>query len=356
MSCCCEKPVETDPPYWVRGEVGGPAGDVPVVSTEWAWRETLGAVKVRLNIGRMRYRVPPGLHAAGSPSADSPVFVTANYKFSFDCLRKALAGIDAWILVLDTRGINVWCAAAKGTFGTEELVERIEVTRLPGVVSHRRLVVPQLGAPGVAAHEVKRLCGFEVVFGPVRAEDIPSFLTAGMKATRRMREVSFNLGDRMVLAPVEFMKNAGYVLLAAGTLALLSGFGPGGYTAQRILPRLPVVLSMVLTVVLSGLVLFPALMPWLPGRALSAKAALAGLLLASLALCLRHTDAPAGMAAAASILLPTVGASMLGLVFTGSSAHTSLSGVEKETRIALPLQATGLLLGAALWVYGGWAP
>ena len=84
----------------------------------------------------------------GSPSPDSPVLVSANYKLSFDVLRRSLAGIDAWILVLDTKGINVWCAAGKGTFGTEELLRRIAAVRLGEVVSHRRLVLPQLGAPG----------------------------------------------------------------------------------------------------------------------------------------------------------------------------------------------------------------
>jgi hypothetical protein len=39
----------------------------------------------------------------------------------------------------DTKGINVWCAAWKGTFGTEELIRRIETSGLAAVVSHRTL-------------------------------------------------------------------------------------------------------------------------------------------------------------------------------------------------------------------------
>ena len=69
----------------------------------------------------MNYKVDPGLYALGAPDADSPVLVSANFKMSFDLLREALPGRNAWILVLDTDGINVWCAAGKGTFGTEEL-------------------------------------------------------------------------------------------------------------------------------------------------------------------------------------------------------------------------------------------
>jgi acetyl-CoA decarbonylase/synthase complex subunit gamma len=135
----------------------------------------------------------------------NPVLVTANYKLSFDTLRSALKDRNLWILVLDTDGINVWCAAGKGTFSTDELVSRIESSGLANVVSHRRLIVPQLGAPGVAAHEVKRLSGFKVTYGPVRSQDLPAFIDAGFKATPEMREKTFSTWDRLVLVPVELV-------------------------------------------------------------------------------------------------------------------------------------------------------
>nr|NIO11254.1 carbon monoxide dehydrogenase [Deltaproteobacteria bacterium] len=75
----------------------------------------------RWGIKRNQHLVEPGLYALGNPTKDSPVFVTANYTLSFDSLRSALVGIDGYIMVLDTKGINVWCAAGKGTFGTDEL-------------------------------------------------------------------------------------------------------------------------------------------------------------------------------------------------------------------------------------------
>ena len=84
----------------------------------------------RWGFNREGHRVEPGLFRLGNPTPDSAVFASANYTLSFDALRSALAGTDAWILVLDTKGINVWCAAGKGTFGTEELVRKITETRL----------------------------------------------------------------------------------------------------------------------------------------------------------------------------------------------------------------------------------
>ena len=92
----------------------------------------------------MGHRVEPGLYSLGNPMPESPVFVTANYTFSFDALRSSLKGIDGYILVLDTQGVNVWCAAGKGTFGTDELVFRITATRLHEVVKHRVVILPQL--------------------------------------------------------------------------------------------------------------------------------------------------------------------------------------------------------------------
>jgi hypothetical protein len=124
---------------------------------------------------------------------------------TFDVVRREANGLDAWILVLETNGVNVWCAAGKGTFGTDEVVRRVHATRLEEVVDHRKLVVPQLGATGVAAHEVRKRSGFSVVYGPVRASDIKRFLAAGMKTTPEMRQVTFGTVDRLVLAPVELV-------------------------------------------------------------------------------------------------------------------------------------------------------
>ncbi len=169
---------------FVTGTVETAAGPVPKVSMVFS-RADRSAFKVRWGIGRMKYRVDAGLYAIGEPTAESPVFVTANYKLTFDLLRRAIASIDGWILVLDTLGINVWCAAGKGTFGSDELLDRIASSRLAEVVSHRKLILPQLAGPGVAGYKVKKRSGFQVLYGPVRAEDIPEFLK---KISRRRSE------------------------------------------------------------------------------------------------------------------------------------------------------------------------
>ena len=212
---------------FLDGQVDTPAGPVPRVHSRIGRRDLLGRWRVRWGIGRDNYRVAPGLYALGAPDGNAPVLVTANYKFTFDVVRRDAAGLDAWILVLDTRGVNVWCAAGEGTFGTEEVIRRVTEARLAEVVSHRRLILPQLGAPGVAAHEVRKGCGFSVAYGPVRARDIRSFLAAGMNASPAMRRVDFPTMDRLVLTPVEItglLRPAGW---SAAALFLLAGVGPG---------------------------------------------------------------------------------------------------------------------------------
>ncbi len=162
-------------------------GDVPKISSALVWADRWGGIKARWGVGRMHYTVDPGLYALGDPDDQSPVLVTANYKMSFDRLREALPGRNAWILVLNTQGINVWCAAGKGTFGTDELVQRIELSGLIRVVSHREVILPQLAGPGVAAYTVRKRSGFKAIYGPIRAADLPAFLDAGLKATPGMR-------------------------------------------------------------------------------------------------------------------------------------------------------------------------
>ncbi|GAG72391.1 unnamed protein product [marine sediment metagenome] len=159
----------------------------------------------RWGVGRMSYTVDPGLYALGNPNGESPVLVTANYKMSFDRLREALPDHSAWIMVLNTEGINVWCAAGKGTFGTDNLIQSIEICGLTRVVSHRELILPQLAAPGIAAHLIKKLSGFKVIYGPIHSKDLSAFLDSGLKATPAMRLMTFSIWDRTVLIPIELV-------------------------------------------------------------------------------------------------------------------------------------------------------
>ncbi len=328
------------------------------VTSQWSAADRRGAVRARLGRFRMSYRVEPGLYRLGSAGMNSPVFASANYKLSFDVLRGSLAGIDCWILVLDTKGINVWCAAGKGTFGTEELVGRIQLARLDEVVRHREIVVPQLGAPGVRAHLVEKHTGFRVVYGPVDAADIPAWLAAGRTATAAMRRVRFGLRERLVLTPMELGQSLMRYPVFAIVTFLLAGIGPRGVVFGDAWSAGWPLFLLGLGAVFAGSFLVPALLPYIPVRAFSAKGWIAGAAVNALLL---HG---AGLAplmdrwlvGAAWAFFPAAAAYMA-LNFTGCTTFTSPSGVKKEIRISLPFFAAAAALalaGIVLWKLGHW--
>ena len=332
-SCCCSKNDCCS---------SGERTSVPVVSTKLAFRDYLGEWKVRAGIGRMNYKIEPGLYAVGKPDENSPVLVSANYKLSFDKLRKNLAGLDCWLLALDTNGINVWCAAGKGTFGTDELIYRIEEVELSKIVSHRKLVLPQLGASGVNANEIVGQTGFVVTYGPVRASDIVEFISSGYKATKEMRTVKFTFWDRLVLTPMELVIAARKSMFVFGVLFLLNliaarPFGMYDFVAY-------------VGAVLMGSFFTPVLLPFIHGVAFSWKGWLLGLCWTAVLSVGLFAEGYWLLAAGYLLLLPSVSA-FLAMNFTGCSTYTSPSGVLKEMRIALPLIICSSVVGAALILF-----
>ena len=292
----------------------------------------------RLGVRRNDHRVSPGLYALGNPESESPVFVTANYSLSFDALRWSLPGTDAYILVLDTKGINVWCAAGKGTFGTDELVGRVKATGLAGVVQHRTLILPQLGAPGVSAHEVQSRSGFSVEYGPVRASDLLEYLREH-RATSEMREVRFPFLDRLVLVPIEFV----HILWVMAVVGVGLYFIGGSWSAGAGVASL-----------FAGAVLFPVFLPWIPTRDFSSKGFILGGLVTlpfSLGLILQGggtVDVRRVITAVGFVLLWPPVTAFLALNFTGATTFTSRTGVRREMSTYIRLMAVSFAVGIVL--------
>jgi len=302
----------------------------------------LGACKARWGIERMSYMVPPGLYAIGAPTPESPVVVTANYKMTYDILRLTLNRRNIWVLVLETYGINVWCAAGKGTFGTEEVVQRVTLSGLAQVVTHRQLILPILGAPGVAAHEVTKQCGFTVKYASVYAADLPKYLDNGMFTTPDMCETKFSFYDRLVLIPVEVVLQLKSLAISSCLLFLVfAAFG--GLSAGL------EALAAYVGAVLSGTVLGPLLLPWLPTRSFAIKGAVVGLLWTSFFYYLTGEGLTLLVTIGAFLILPAVSA-YLTLNFTGCTTYTSRSGVKKEMRIALPVMGIAIIIGIVMVV------
>lgn len=330
------------------------AGPVPAVLAHWRFADWSGAIKARCGIGRYNYRVDPGLYAIGTPGPESEIVVTANYKLTFDTLRSCLDGRSIWILVLDTDGVNVWCAAGKGSFGTDELVRRIAFSGLHLVVKHRRVIVPQLGAPGVSAHEARMKSGFRIIFGPVECRDLKEFMDNANKATSAMRFKSFDLIDRATLIPVELLHAFRFGAIATIAGLVIGGlFGNGSFLESAARHGLTLGAGIFLGI-LSGGALAPILLPWIPGRSFSWKGFLVGLAMATIwgLVGLLAADRSWSLPEMLSVTLVSGSvASYFAMNFTGSSTFTSLSGVKKEMRIAVPIQVIALTSGLIAWLF-----
>jgi hypothetical protein len=298
-SCCGTVAPTRDAPYRqvpVEGRISTLAGEVPRVAAHWSLGDWLGRVLVRLGFRRMSYAIAPGLYAVGRPGANAPVLVTANYKLTFDVLRRAIAGLDAWVLVLDTKGVNVWCAAGKGTLGSAELAARVESTRLAQVVRHRRL-------------------------------------------------------DRLEVAGLE-LAQAGRAMVALSVLVLaVTAWNGTTFSQASAWESSAAVLLASWGGVLAGTVLFAALLPWLPGRMFAVKGAVLGLVLAAvqgeLGSGLLPDGAPAVLPWALGLLTIAI-SSYLAANYTGSTTFTSLSGVKRELEVSIPAMAGALIVAAIL--------
>jgi hypothetical protein len=309
--------------------------------------------------GKMEYKTnglqnPSRSYAAGNPDRNSPVLVTSNYKLTFDMLRKELSGIDVWIMVLDTDGVNVWCAAGKGTFGTAEVIKRIKLSKLDKIVSHKKIILPQLGASGVAFHTVLKEAGFRVIYGPVLSKDIKEFIKQGMKADENMRRVNFPIKNRIILTPVEIVGSFKLLILLFIFLLILNiismpAHDPAGILIKTIFNSIPF-----LGAVCIGCVIVPALLPYIPFRAFSLKGFIASIFWSAYVILNPEVFALSGglLSNISYFALISVLSSYLSLNFTGRTTYTSLSGVKKEMEKVIPIMAFSALSGFVFLIIG----
>jgi hypothetical protein len=240
--------VEAETP---SGEV--PAALPPAVAGRLKHRVTLRTLAMDLWLLFFRIippypKVPPGLYAVGDPDSHSPVLVTGNFDLTVRRLLRAIDGkVNAWLLVADSAGINVWCASGGGYFTAGKVISAVKSSHLETVVDHHALILPQLCANGVDGWRIRKETRWGVHWGPARARDIPAYLAGGRVKTDAMRWVRFPIRDRLEMVTV--------TLGFYGLLILL----PVWLFWRAMFP--PIACSLL------GLSYFYAVVhPWLPGR------------------------------------------------------------------------------------------
>jgi len=123
--------------------------------------------------------IEPGIYQSGNPTKDSPIIVTANYEFTYYKVMRDLEGIDAWVLCLDSEGINVWCAARGNNFGNKQLLEAIQASGITSMTEQRTLILPQLSAGGISIPQLPKKSNdfpYKVKYGPIWSKYLPEYI------------------------------------------------------------------------------------------------------------------------------------------------------------------------------------
>ncbi|MDY7077097.1 MAG: HgcAB-like fusion protein [Chloroflexota bacterium] len=132
-----------------------------------------------------------GVIKIGNPDRQSPVFLTCNFHLTVERVKRALRGMDCYLLIANSRGINVWCAATGGLFTNHDAISALKTSGIDDLVDHRQVILPQLAAAGIETKVVQKKTGWRVVWGPVYAEDIPAFVKNEFDKTPDMRTAEF---------------------------------------------------------------------------------------------------------------------------------------------------------------------
>ena len=213
----------------------------------------LGLEVVQTLLRMLPFPCGTGLIQIGRPDRDAPVLLTGNFRLTVERVKRALAGLDAWLLVANSRGVNVWCAATGGLLTSHDVISVLKTSGVEDLVDHRQVILPQLAATGVEGPVVRQQTGWRVVWGPVEASAIPAFLAAGLQATRAMRAVRFTWPRRLEMAAAW-----AFPISLVGALALLPFWSDG----------VPGLVALVWGLSLAIFLGFPLYRRWLdtPGR------------------------------------------------------------------------------------------
>ena len=146
----------------------------------------------------LRFPCETGIFAMGTPTPESPVLVTCNFDYTVRHLKKYLIDkdINCYLLVVNTNGTNVWCAAAEGIFPTEKVLSHLKPYEVQELVNHKRLILPQLAAAGIK-RKVLSEHGWEGRFGPVYFKYLDDFMKGGLEApTKTMKMLEYGYWER----------------------------------------------------------------------------------------------------------------------------------------------------------------
>jgi acetyl-CoA decarbonylase/synthase complex subunit gamma len=122
--------------------------------------------------------VDPAMYKIGSPTKDSPVFVTTNFALTYYTVESDISSnkIDCFLWAIDTDGIGVEAAVAGGQLTAAKIKKGIEDSgfNMKDDTSHNTIILPGLSAR--LQGDVEDETGSRVLIGPADSGRIPGWL------------------------------------------------------------------------------------------------------------------------------------------------------------------------------------
>lgn len=326
--------------YYRSGNQWAYASDVPDRLEVGFW-DYIKALICWADSFRRTYAVEPGLYYTGSEyDKDSPLLVTANYQLTVFLLARKLGHKNVRLLVIDTDGINVWCAAGKGTFCNDAIFEQLgrydESLLKEG--DRLRLVLPKLCFAGVDLPSLRK-AGYDAVIGPVYDKDLPAYLLTEPLEDRDTNRVVFGMRSRLFTVVPGLVQLMKYCVILLVAMWLVGQFWSYSIPAVEIIG------------LVAGLgVLYPVLFPYLPGKWFATKGFWLGV-----GICFVMSAMAAGGLISlggliVSSLFTLAGGMYFGQSYSGNSAVSNMTSIRKETARLLPVYVLLYLVSLAAFV------
>jgi len=120
--------------------------------------------------------VEAGVRTFGHPDKNSPVLITTNYALTLFTVESDIksAGLDCYLIVVDTGGLSVESAVAGRYFSAESIVSALNEMQVENLVNHKTLIIPGLAAR--LSGEAEDATGWRILVGPKDSSGLAQYI------------------------------------------------------------------------------------------------------------------------------------------------------------------------------------
>ncbi len=293
---------------------------------------------------RRTFSIEPGLYFTGKEyDMNTPMIVTCNYHMTVFLVWRKMRRIPVRVLVIDTKGINVWCSAGKGQFNAQEILKQL--AKYPKEIltneAKLQLILPKLSLSGVKLSDL-RPYDIDPIIGPIYLEELPAFLTKRPFKNSIDSHYKFDLRDRLFTLIPTFIQFTVYLGIGAIVLLAIHLWLNTGIWWQ--------VIPIGLTITTIYILMFP----WLPTKSFAKKGISLFFILSALFVAILNHYGIHRVLDWVFYVSFTVGASLFfSLYYTGNSGVSNYSEVRRETIIYLPISVFILLISFVSIIWKG---